>query len=247
MRSTIAEVDDSLSESDEKKAEIASLIDDKAIETVWSTGVVDAHLATKIGSATNCTIEQMLDSDGMLIQGHNEADVEKATSKLEVVFKFTQQQETFPVTRNCQISEGEINIYLKIVPIGTLRDRLITTLVPPHLVKKLSSQLIVVMMRGQQTLPVERPHHRGSFDIESLLWKDLPLRSLGQTPTDGHTFIQKKPAEQPLVEKARYRTLDEWVDESSTAIPSPISATRAARAASTTSCGTTSPPWPTTV
>ena len=194
LRSTIPEVDDSLSEVDEKKAEVSSLIDDKTIETVWSTGVVDAHLATKIGNATNCTIEQMLDSNGMLVQGHNEADVEKATSKLDVVLKSTQQQESFPITRNYQISEGEISIYLQIVPIGTLRDRLITTLVPPHLVKKLSSQLIVVMMRGQQTLPVERPQHRESFDNESVLWKDITLLYLGQYPTDEHTFNHNKPA-----------------------------------------------------
>ena len=225
LRNTIPEVDDSISESDElniiaNKTEDSLIIDNKAVEKVWSTGATDARLARKVGSLTGCIIEQNLDSDGMLIKGNNEADIEKAIEKLEVVWKYTQQQQTFPIIRNVQISEGEINIFLQIVPLGTLRDRLITTLVPPHLAKKLSSQLIVVMMRGQQTLPLERPHDSRSFNIESLLWKDLPLRSLGQTPTDEHTFTQEKSVEQPHIEKARYRTLSEWVDESSTAIPS---------------------------
>ena len=213
-------IDDTISESDESDAAVNVSADSKSIERLWTAGVIDAHLAKKLGDVTDCVIEQNLDSDGMLVQGKNEADVEKAFAKLDVVLKCAQQEQTFPITRNVQISEGEINIYLLIVALGTLRDKLVTTLVPPSLANKLSKQLIVIMRRSQQTLPEVRPHHEGPSKFESLLWKDLPIRSLGQSLTHEHKTNQTKPVEQPDANKARYRTLDEWVDESSTAIPS---------------------------
>lgn len=86
-----------------------SLINHKVIERVWSIGAIDADLIKKIDSVPHCIIEQNLNSDGMLVKGHNQLDVQKAIAKLEVVSKFTQQQQSFPIIRNFQSSEGEIN------------------------------------------------------------------------------------------------------------------------------------------
>ena len=49
----------------------------------WEAGAIDAHLARKIGSDTGCSIEQKLDSAGMLVKGVSAHDVDRAISKLD--------------------------------------------------------------------------------------------------------------------------------------------------------------------
>lgn len=258
LKDTAPSTDDSLADlilSDAAAHGASSIepfdVEDTTIAKHWNNGAIDAHLAKQIGRIAGCNIEQKLDTIGMLVKGANAHDVDSAIAKLDIVWASTvsvmsfsqylvmgltseqQQQATFPIVHNFQICEGEINIFLQIVPLRNLRDRLITTLVSPDLVKKLSSQLIVVMMKGAQTYPLERIKDKRSFDIESALWKGNSYRSIGQTqlpslnryapnrelPAVKEPAVKEPAIEEPPVEKRRYRTLSEWVDESSAAVP----------------------------
>ena len=125
---------------------------------------------------------------------------------------------------NFPVSEGEINISLQMVALRELCDRrLATTLVSSDLIKKLGHQLTVVMNKNGQIYPefknskLTRP-----FDIESILWKDVPYAVIGSAAFSLHSdrlLNKEEPAVANPIAAAEgsYRTLAEWIESSAAA------------------------------
>ena len=95
----------------------------------------------------------------------------------------------------------------------------------------LGNQLTVVMLKGVLVFPdFTKPKNNRSFDIESILWKTIPYKSIGRShfksssnPKDLSTENELKAtmsiADAASTPEGRYRTLSEWVDESVAAAP----------------------------
>lgn len=130
---------------------------------------------------------------------------------------------------NFPVTEGEINISLQMVALKELCDRrLTTTLVSADLAKKLGNQLIVVMNKSGQIYPdFTNSKATRSFDIESILWRDIPCASIGRTNFSLHSG-RLSHKEEPAVAttatatEGSYRTLAEWVESSAAAGPPAI-------------------------
>ena len=129
---------------------------------------------------------------------------------------------------NFPVSEGEINISLQMVALRELCDRrLATTLVSTDVVKKLGNQLVVVMNKSGQIYPdFSQSKLTRSFDIESILWKNVPYASIGRTAVPLHSdrlSNKEEPAVATTTAAAEreesYLTLAEWVESSAATGP----------------------------
>lgn len=108
------------------------------------------------------------------------------------------------------------------MPLKDLNDRrLATTIVPTDLAKKLGNQLTVVMFKSGQVYPdFTGSKHKRSFQIESILWKDVLYECIGRSdissPVIGARPLDNEGPADAVVQR-RYRTLTDWVDESAAA------------------------------
>ena len=132
---------------------------------------------------------------------------------------------------NVPVTEGEINISLQMIALRELCDRrLTTTLVPTELVKKLGSQMTVVMNKSGQVYPdLGSTKLTRSFDIESSLWRDVPYASFGHTAFPLHSdrlSNKEEPAVASTIAaieaEGSYGTLAEWVESSAAVGPTAI-------------------------
>ena len=104
--------------------------------------------------------------------------------------------------------------------------RLATTLVPSDIGKKLGNQLVVVMNKSGQIYPdSSQSKPTRPFDIESILWKDVPCASIGRAATPLHSDRLSNKEEPAVATKigaaereGSYLTLEEWIERSATTV-----------------------------
>ncbi|KAL8795559.1 MAG: hypothetical protein Q9195_001980 [Heterodermia aff. obscurata] len=227
LKGTSSVVDDLRSNLDEPPMDsqeaAIDLIEDKSKN--WD-GSLDTNVAKRIGSLTGCSVSQRLDGPGLLVKGTNFIDIERAIAKLNVLSSMMHQRSLAPVIHNFPVTEGEINISLQMVALRELCDRrLTTTLVSSDLVKRLPNQLIVVMNKSGQIYPdFSNFKAARSFEIESILWKDVPYASIGRKAFSLHADSLSDKEEPAVaitatVAEGSYRTLADWIESSAAAGP----------------------------
>ncbi|KAG6999293.1 hypothetical protein G7Y79_00036g072490 [Physcia stellaris] len=232
LKDTVPVIDDSDCDLDESPEipTVALSADEEAVKQ-W-VGSLDTHLVRRISQVTGCSITPKLDSIGLLVKGATTVDTEKALKKLETVASMMNQRKSFPIIHSFPISEGEIDIWLQMMPLKELNDRrLATSLVSPGLAKKLGKQLTVVMIKDGQVFPdLAVSKNKRSFDTESTLWKGIPYKSIGRSnhgssSNVGDLSTENEPQATTIITAAastlegRYRTLSEWIDESVATVP----------------------------
>ena len=141
----------------------------------------------RIGTLTGCRIEGS-DLD-VTVKGDSEQNVNTAIDKLNNQDRTLHAQLTFPHVFGFPILEGKVDIMLRLVRLGDLKDGRSATSLPASTTRTVEDTLVVVMVEGGRVVKVDRKPHR-AYGVS--LWKEHPYKEFNPQSSEEFDIPQAK-------------------------------------------------------